>query len=163
MSFKVGDQIRIRPDLSQGIAYGNLEANDGMCALKGKTCTISSQICDTYYKLDGCDYLWTEDMLEPNVSVQNELIEKLNLAQYDKNTLHALNDEIGTSVNLMQDEFAQICKIIFDYGNKIKSLSENVSKITSTESKDEKPAEDEKEQERLKNVLEALRAYMNKK
>lgn len=164
MNYKVGDQIRIRPDLTQGIAYGDLEANDGMCALKGNTCTISSQICDTYCKLEGCDYLWTEEMLEPNISVQNELIKELNLAKFDKETLHQLNDEINNSVSQMQDEFATICKIIFEYGNKIKALSENVSKITSSTSpQSDEPTEEEKEAERLKTVLDALLTYMNKK
>ena len=69
MKFKVGDKVRIRKDLEVGKWYGYAWVIEDMKIHFGKTTTIS--YCFNYgYELDidGGEFSWTDEMLEPVVS-----------------------------------------------------------------------------------------------
>ena len=64
--FKVGDKVRVRKDLVEGRQYGYIYFNTDMAALSlsGKTFTISVVDINAY-QLEGYNFWWTDEMLEP--------------------------------------------------------------------------------------------------
>ena len=70
MKFKVGDQVKIREDLSLG-KYYSVHLSRSMLSNKGKEAKITyiSPDNDTCrLDIDGNDWWWSEDMLEPHTS-----------------------------------------------------------------------------------------------
>ena len=70
MKFKVGDQVKIREDLSLG-KYYSVHLSRSMLSNKGKEAKITyiSPDDDTCrLDIDGNDWWWSEDMLEPHTS-----------------------------------------------------------------------------------------------
>ena len=70
MKFKVGDQVKIREDLSLG-KYYSVHLSRSMLSNKGKEAKITyiSPDDDTcHLDIDGGDWWWSEDMLEPHTS-----------------------------------------------------------------------------------------------
>lgn len=70
MKFKVGDQVKIREDLSLG-KYYSVHLSRSMLSNKGKEAKITyiSPDNDTcHLDIDGNDWWWSEDMLEPYTS-----------------------------------------------------------------------------------------------
>ena len=51
MKHKVGDKVRIRPDLKSNIEYGCVEAVDEMCTLRGQIMKISEVCTENKYYL----------------------------------------------------------------------------------------------------------------
>ena len=64
--FKIGDKARARKNLIEGKQYGYIYCNTDMAALglSGKTFTISVVDINAY-QLEGCNFWWTDEMLEP--------------------------------------------------------------------------------------------------
>ena len=70
MKFKVGDQVKIREDLSLG-KYYSVHLSRSMLSNKGKEAKITyiSPDADTcHLDIDGDGWWWSEDMLEPHTS-----------------------------------------------------------------------------------------------
>ena len=70
MKFKVGDQVKIREDLSLG-KYYSVHLSRGMLSNKGKEAKITyiSPDDDTcHLDIDSGSWWWSEDMLEPHTS-----------------------------------------------------------------------------------------------
>lgn len=67
MKYKVGNQVRVRPDLKPGVKYGIDTAVDEMCDLCGQVVTIS-EVCDegAYYHIEGDEFnfYWTDEMFD---------------------------------------------------------------------------------------------------
>lgn len=64
--FKIGDKVRARKNLIEGKQYGYIYCNTDMAALglSGKTFTISVVDINAY-QLEGYNFWWTNEMLEP--------------------------------------------------------------------------------------------------
>ena len=65
--FKVGDKVKVRKNLIEGRQYGCIYCNTDMAALSlisGKTFTISVVDINAY-QLEGYNFWWTDEMLEP--------------------------------------------------------------------------------------------------
>ena len=66
--YKVGDMVRVRPDLKMNVYYGNYFATDDMAALRGAIVKIIEVIKDIYgnnaYHIDNSDWVWTDSMFE---------------------------------------------------------------------------------------------------
>ena len=64
--FKVGDKVKVRKNLIEGRQYGCIYCNTDMAALglSGKTFTISVVDINAY-QLEGYNFWWTNEMLEP--------------------------------------------------------------------------------------------------
>lgn len=80
MKHKVGDRVRIRPDLRAGITYGMTAAVDKMCTLCGQVMTISEIDTDSrYYFLeeDECCFCWTDEMFD-DAMTNGELIRSMS-------------------------------------------------------------------------------------
>lgn len=70
MKFKVGDQVKIREDLSLG-KYYSVHLSRSMLSNKGKEAKITYISPDDgtcHLDIDGDDWWWSEDMLEPHTS-----------------------------------------------------------------------------------------------
>lgn len=84
MKHKVGDKVRIRPDLKENIKYGNCTFKDEMCTLRGKVVTISG-VFSKYgcydVEEDKSYYYWTDEMFEDSIKVTKEL-GKIIFAEY---------------------------------------------------------------------------------
>lgn len=67
MKYKVGDKVRVRPDLMRNIKYGRWEAEEFMVIHAGKVGTITS-LDTNAYELDltkGKGRYWADEMLLP--------------------------------------------------------------------------------------------------
>ena len=64
MKYKVGDKVRVRSDLKACEKYGANIATNSMERLAGKIVTIS-RVGYAHYLVDGMNYNWTDEMLEP--------------------------------------------------------------------------------------------------
>ena len=68
MNLKVGDKIKVRSDLKEGMHISAGVVED-MVAFAGQICTIKEVIRDDHYLLledyNLCPYSWTEEMFEP--------------------------------------------------------------------------------------------------
>lgn len=64
MKYKVGDKVRVRSDLKACEQYGANIATNSMERLAGKIVTIS-RVGYAHYLVDGMNYNWTDEMLEP--------------------------------------------------------------------------------------------------
>lgn len=64
--FEVGDKLKVCKNLIEGRQYGCIYCNTDMAALglSGKTFTISVVDINAY-QLEGCNFWWTDEMLEP--------------------------------------------------------------------------------------------------
>lgn len=71
MKHKVGDKVKIRPDLKENIKYGSFVAVDEMCTLCGQVVTINeTQTRDGYYSIeeDESYFCWTDEMFEDSMT-----------------------------------------------------------------------------------------------
>lgn len=71
MKHKVRDRVRIRPDLRTDIKYGEVEAVDEMCALRGQIVTINEVDTEGEYYLmeeDEDYFCWTDEMFEDSMT-----------------------------------------------------------------------------------------------
>lgn len=64
MKYKVGDRARVRSDLKACEQYGSNIATSSMEGLAGKIVTIS-KVGYAHYLVEGMNYNWTDEMLEP--------------------------------------------------------------------------------------------------
>ena len=67
MKYKVGDKVRVRRNLKDGLEYGGVYCNCSMVTLGGKVGTIRRVSTDDIgaYKLYEHDCWWSDEMLEP--------------------------------------------------------------------------------------------------
>jgi len=66
MKYKVGDKVKIRKDLEEGVQYGSEWFTNLMCKLRGKETTITKVLSKFYtLKVDDGMWSWSEEMLEP--------------------------------------------------------------------------------------------------
>lgn len=82
MKHKVGDKVRIRPDLRTDIKYGMIEAVEKMCSLQGQIMKISEEcVCEEsrYYLLEEDEgyFCWTDEMFE-DAMTNGELIRSMS-------------------------------------------------------------------------------------
>lgn len=64
MKYKIGDRVRVRSDLKACEQYGANIATNSMERLAGKIVTIS-RVGYAHYLVEGMNYNWTDEMLEP--------------------------------------------------------------------------------------------------
>ena len=64
MKYKVGDKVKVRSDLKACEQYGANIATNSMERLAGKIVTIS-RVGYAHYLVEGMNYNWTDEMLEP--------------------------------------------------------------------------------------------------
>lgn len=80
MKHKVGEQVRIRPDLRVYIEYDGVEVIDEMCDFRGCIMKIS-EVCEEgrYYLMEEDDSCccWTDDMFE-DAMTNGELIRSMS-------------------------------------------------------------------------------------
>lgn len=80
--FNVGDNVRIRTDLTPGVAVDHLYCNTEMASWGGELDTIKSAakngVGEVYYSLDRHSCFWNDAMLEPAELPQKRL-EKLTI------------------------------------------------------------------------------------
>lgn len=62
MKYKVGDKVRIKPELED--KYGDYIVNISMRTFCGKICTISSVLNDCYFLKEDERWYWTDEMIE---------------------------------------------------------------------------------------------------
>lgn len=80
MNHKVGDKVRIRPDLRTDIKYGMIEAVEKMCTLTGQILTISESNDEGgYYILEEDEgyFCWTDEMFEDSMT-NGEMIRSMS-------------------------------------------------------------------------------------
>ena len=76
MKYKVGDKVRVRSDLKACEQYGANIATNSMEKLAGKIVTIS-RVGYAHYLVDGMNYNWTDEMLEPVEEISAEELVKI--------------------------------------------------------------------------------------
>lgn len=76
MKYKVGDKVRVRSDLKACEQYGANIATNSMERLAGKIVTIS-RVGYAHYLVDGMNYNWTDEMLEPVEEISAEELVKI--------------------------------------------------------------------------------------
>ena len=76
MKYKVGDKVRVRSDLKACEQYGANIATNSMERLAGKIVTIS-RVGYAHYLVDGMNYNWTDEMLEPVEEMSAEELVKI--------------------------------------------------------------------------------------
>lgn len=76
MKYKVGDRVRVRSDLKACEQYGSNIATSSMEGLAGKIVTIS-KVGYAHYLVEGMNYNWTDEMLEPVVEMSAEELVKI--------------------------------------------------------------------------------------
>lgn len=67
MKHKVGEQVRIRPDLTIGKDYDKVDVTEEMCTYNGQVLTIKQvdEFGKYYYmEEDGATFAWTDSMFE---------------------------------------------------------------------------------------------------
>lgn len=80
MKHKVRDRVRIRPDLRTDIKYGEVEAVDEMCTLRGQIVTISEtddEVGCYLMEEDEGYFCWTDEMFEDSMT-NGELIRSMS-------------------------------------------------------------------------------------
>lgn len=77
MKYKVGDRVRVRSDLKACEQYGANIATNSMERLAGKIVTIS-RVGYAHYLVEGMNYNWTDEMLEPVEEMSAEEAIKLS-------------------------------------------------------------------------------------
>lgn len=76
MKYKVGDKVKVRSDLKACEQYGaNIDTNS-MERLAGKIVTIS-RVGYAHYLVEGMNYNWTDEMLEPVEEMSAEELMKI--------------------------------------------------------------------------------------
>lgn len=80
--FNVGDSVRIRTDLTPGVAVDHLYCNNEMASWGGHLDTIKSAakngVGEVYYSLDHHSCFWNDAMLEP-AGLPKKRLEKLTI------------------------------------------------------------------------------------
>lgn len=76
MKYKVGDKVRVRSDLKACEQYGANIATNSMERLAGKIVTIS-RVGYAHYLVEGMNYNWTDEMLEPVEEMSAEELVKI--------------------------------------------------------------------------------------
>ena len=76
MKYKVGDKVRVRSDLKACEQYGANIATNSMERLAGKIVTIS-RVGYAHYLVEGMNYNWTDEMLEPVEEMSAEELMKI--------------------------------------------------------------------------------------
>lgn len=76
MKYKVGDKVKVRSDLKACEQYGANIATNSMERLAGKIVTIS-RVGYAHYLVEGMNYNWTDEMLEPVEEMSAEELVKI--------------------------------------------------------------------------------------
>lgn len=96
MKHKVGDIIRVRKDLRNGIDFGDCYVSSEMANLAGKLVTISGVVDDTYYYLeeDDLNYYWIDEFFEDEDDVDKILKEEKKEDNILNKALNEMTKEI---------------------------------------------------------------------
>ena len=70
--FKVADKVRVREGLVADEYYDGVRCNSRMARMGRKVLTIDRAERD-YYGVEGCTFVWTDEMLEPAEKTLNDL------------------------------------------------------------------------------------------
>lgn len=74
MKYKVGDKVRIREDLEEGVKYGGDDTVPEMVAKAGEFAKITAAYSRSYrLDIDDENWCWTDEMLEPAEESSDEL------------------------------------------------------------------------------------------
>ena len=82
MKYEIGDKVRVRKDLEPGKLYGGIVYTSNMDKFKNEECVITSTSDKTYH-INGSDYWWTNDMLEPVDDLLEYALEKLGMTKQE--------------------------------------------------------------------------------
>ena len=103
MKYEVGDKVRVRKDLVLGNRYGGNIYASNMDKFKNKECVITSVTNKTYH-INGSDYWWTNEMLEP--------VDERTLLEYALEKLGMTKEELEDEMNKDEEDLAFIKKCI---------------------------------------------------
>ena len=101
MKYKVGDKIRVRRDLVVGKTYRGLDFLPGHKKECGKIFTIEYSDGE-YYRLNGSEYWWSEEMLEEVDEMGNV---KIKIAVDGNKVTAKMGKETGIAKCSPEDEF----------------------------------------------------------
>lgn len=117
MEYKMGDLVRIREDLQEGQQYGGHKIWYGMLKYRG-TCQIIKAVIGSgfYLKDDANCYVWTKDMVEPALTVNQTKMDRLDIYQYILNNLEETyknkNNDYGNSVADTYKKFGDLSFLV---------------------------------------------------
>ena len=103
MKYKVGDKVRVRKDLVPGSYYGEILYTPNMDKFKNEECVITSTNNRTYH-INGLDYWWTNEMLEPVNNLLDYALEKLGMT---KEELENEMNEDEEDIRFIDDNFKE--------------------------------------------------------
>jgi hypothetical protein len=66
VKYRVGDLVKVKEGLGLSKTYDGIKLNPSMAVLRGDVKKITYAYNDRY-KLEGCDFIWSKEMLEPAV------------------------------------------------------------------------------------------------
>ena len=99
MKYKVRDKVKVRKDLVPGNEYGEILYTPNMDKFKNEECVITSTNNRTYH-INGSDYWWTNEMLEPVNDLLDYALEKLGMTK----------EELENEMNENEEDIAFIKK-----------------------------------------------------
>ena len=107
MKFNVGDKVRVKRGLIEGVAYGGLYYSSCMTKYQGDMATITKITSMDNYLID-IDHgfsAWNDKMLEPMSFTKSDLKDGMVVEQRDGDRLMVLGSRIltGTGYNRLSD------------------------------------------------------------
>ena len=100
MKYEIGDKVRVRKDLEPGKLYGGIVYTSNMDKFKNEECVITSTSDKTYH-INGSDYWWTNDMLEPVDDLLEYALEKLGITE----------EELESEMNSYEEHIEKVKEI----------------------------------------------------
>lgn len=98
MKYKVGDKVRVRKDLENGIKYGVTGVTEEMTKLKGRIVTIK-EVNEYTYRIKEMTYVWTDEMFEPVITNWDKVKEEIEL-----DVENTFGNMICKAINKIRDE-----------------------------------------------------------
>ena len=82
MRYKIGDKVRVRKDLEPGNFYGRAYYSSDMNKFKAMECVVTN-IYDETYNINGSEYGFSDEMLEPVDDLLEYALKKLGMTKQE--------------------------------------------------------------------------------